>query len=155
MIWSPSVRFEVDPWQLHEDFARLCRGEKALCPHHLPALASIKSVLDDLGFEPSQESLNVRDDSLKLMGEMDAIGLIDDLTAIVELKVLPYIPRRARAADAAQLLLYSIARDSAGDRAEEVHIALYVLAGGPFTAVAHAIPEPAEIEPVVHLTLAA
>jgi hypothetical protein len=154
-MWPPAVRFEIDPWLLHEDFARLCRGEKALCHDHLPALASIKNVLDDLGFEPSQESLNVRDDSLMLMGEMDAIGRIDDLTTIVELKVLPYIPRRARAADAAQLMLYAIARDAAGDRSEEVHIALYVLAGGPFTAVAHAIPEPAEIEPVVHLTLAA
>lgn len=154
-MWPPVVRYEIDPWLLHEDFARLCRGEKALCQDHLPALDSIKNVLDDLGFEPSQESLNVRDDSLMLMGEMDAIGRIDGLTTIVELKVLPYIPRRARAADAAQLLLYSIARDASGDRSEEVHLALYVLAGGPFTAVAHTIPEPAEIEPVVHLTLAA
>ena len=154
-LWVPGVRFEVDPRRLHSDFVRLCSGEKPQNSENIAALTSIKSVLDELEFEPSKESRNVRDDSLKLMGEMDAIGRIDNLTTFVELKVLPYIPRRARAADAAQLLLYSIARDAAGDRSEEVHLALYILAGGSFTAVAHTIPEPADIEPVVHLTLAA
>lgn len=145
--------FEVAPKHFHEDFTRWSQGLKPCHEKNRVGLDAIVAELTDLGFAPSDESLSVRDRQLGIAGEMDAIGHIEGLVTFVEIKVLPYLPNRVRAADAVQLLLYAIARNADGNRDEELHLAVYMLAHAPFTVVAHFIPTPGRLETFAYLAI--
>lgn len=145
--------FEVAPKDLHEDFTRWSQGLAPCQENNRVGLDAIVAELTDLGFAPSDESLSVRNRQLGIAGQMDAIGHIEGLVTFVELKVLPYLPDRVRAADAVQLLLYAIARNAEGNRDEELHLAVYVLAHAPFTVVAHFIPAPGRLETFAYLAI--
>jgi len=138
----------VCPARIHADFNRMLRGDGPAFPETAPALANLKTELDRLDFVADTQSRYVSSDELNICGEIDALGLIDGhMRALIELKVVRWLPQIVRAADSAQLVLYELARSGRVDRS--TLIALYVQPSDGFHAATRFVFEPQKLEPLV------
>ena len=138
----------VCPARIHADFSRMLRGHGPAFPETEPVLANLKAELDRLGFAADTHSRYVSSEELNLCGEVDAQGLIDGYApALVELKVVRWLPQIVRSADACQLMLYELSRSGRLDRS--TLIALYVQPSGGFRATARIVFSPEKLEPLV------
>lgn len=138
----------VCPARIHADFIRMLRGDVPNFPETAPALANLKAELDRLGFVADTHSRYVSSDELNICGEIDAQGLVDGhRPAVIELKVVRWLPQIVRSADTAQIMLYELARSGRLDRS--MLIALYVQPSGGFHAATRFVFEPQKLEPLV------
>lgn len=145
---------QLHPARLHADFTRMLRGERESFAETATALGKMQEALNRVGFIPGRGSRLVASEPWRLTGEMDAAGVINDwVPCILELKVVDYIPQFVRAADAVQLLLYSISKH-AGLVGGAALCALYVQPVHPFRAELRYIFNPERVFPLIRPLIA-
>lgn len=138
----------ICPARLHADFNRMLRGDGPAFLETAPALAKLKAELDHLGFVADTRSRYVSSETLNLCGEVDAQGMIDGhMSAVIELKVVRWIPQVVRSADTVQLMLYELARSGRAD--SSILIGLYIQPSGEFCTAARIVFDPKKLEPLV------
>jgi hypothetical protein len=138
----------ICPARIHADFNRMLRGDGPAFPETAPALEKLKAELNRLGFVANNHSRYVYSEALGICGEVDAQGMVDGyMPAIVELKVVRWIPQVVRSADTVQLMLYELARSGRAD--SSTLIGLYIQPSGEFRTAARIVFEPKKLEPLV------
>lgn len=142
-------RVTVWPSRLHADLSRVLKGEPVKFKETRAALAVVQEELNAIGFVPANGQRYVRSDELGVVGEIDADGFIDELgPVIIEVKCVRFLPQVARAADAAQLLLYSMARNPRQIDAP-VLLVVYVQPAPPFRTAIRVVFNTETIAPIV------
>lgn len=138
----------VCPARLHADFTRMMRGKNCEFPETIPAINNLRTTLRELGFTPNTKDRFCFSPQYGIAGEVDAHGVVDDChPAIIELKVVRFLPQVVRAADAVQLLLYELAHK--GCIGSTMLIGLYVQPQAPFRTALRLVFEPKSLEPLV------
>ena len=141
-------RVTVHAARLHADFNRMLSGQPLKFPETNAAVARIREELNELGFEPSFEERDVRDDGLGVVGKLDAHGSIQGVPVILEVKCVRFLPQVIRAAEAAQLMMYAMGRY--GERADEaLLLGVYVQPCPPFRVGIRPVLNFSELEPYV------
>lgn len=141
-------RVTVDAARLHADFNRMLAGQPLKFPETSAAVARIRDELNELGFEPSVEERDVRNDGLGVVGKLDARGSIQGVPVILEVKCVRFLPQVIRATDAAQLMMYAMS--GYGERADEaLLLGVYVQPCPPFRVGIRPVLNFSELEPYV------
>jgi hypothetical protein len=145
----------VHPARLHADLTRMMEGQPAKFPESRAPLERIKEELMRFGFEPRKVIRSVWTDELGVTGVTDAEGVVNDLyPALIELKCVRFIPQVIRAAESAQLILYSLSRRSADPRPVML-AALYVQPCPPYRVGFRWVMNQNRLEPIVRELAAA
>jgi hypothetical protein len=145
----------VHPARLHADLTRMMEGRPAKFAESRAPLERIKEELVRFGFEPRKVIRSVWSDELGVTGVTDAEGVINGLyPALIELKCVRFIPQVIRAAESAQLILYSLSRKAADARSVTL-AALYVQPCPPYRVGIRWVMNQNRLEPIVRELAAA
>ena len=145
---QPTQRRDLCYGRVHADFERMVGGRPAKFSENTVALQNIADVLLKIGFKQDDKDLTISSKALRLIGRMDAAGYLDGyMPSIVEIKVVNYIPQFVRAADAAQLLMYSLAQGTAD---KTILVVIYVQPTGSFKAEARFVANQSRLIPLVN-----
>lgn len=140
-------RIAVDPARIHADLNRIVMGEEIKFPETRPVLERISEEWKGIDFTPLRCCRRVDSDDLGIVGEVDVIGEIQGEPVIVEVKCVRFLPQIVRSSEAAQLILYSLAKNGRADDA--LLLALYIQPYPPFRAAIRPVLNPHELEPLV------
>ena len=142
-------RVTAHPARVHADFTRMLAGMPLKFPETRDVLKEIQAQLNEIGFVPVKEDRHVCSEELGIVGHIDAGGLIEgDVPVIIEVKSVRFLPQVVRASEAAQLMLYALARNEA-QAGSMLLLAVYVQPAPPYRVGIRAVIDFEALEPIV------
>ena len=134
--------------RVHADVERVRGGLPVRFSENKAAIENISLAMKRIGFSQDGRNLSVKSETLRLTGRMDAAGYLDGyVPAIIEVKVVNYIPRVPRSPDAAQLVMYAMA---SGVQDKAALVVIYVQPTGLFKAEARFVINQSRLVPLVN-----